>query len=239
MTVHPDGRSNDQPSAVQAMASASASMLAGDRVADVLAQLMTDCLPSMSAHAAAILVLEESTLSLLSASTHRVVELEMLQAQESEGPCVETIASGQPVEAVGATEMADRWKDVGPAIRDAGYHSVHAFPMRWHGEVFGGLNIFRTVDDEQREDTGLLGQAFADVATLVLVQAADVPFDQVLARVHEAVMARSVVEQAKGALAYLHDVDMEQAYLRLLERAGQHGHSLTETAELVLREQHE
>jgi transcriptional regulator with GAF, ATPase, and Fis domain len=229
----------DRPTAFQALAAASSAMLDGQRVADVLARLMTDCLPPLSAHAAAILVVEDSGLALLSASTHRAAEIEMLQTEESEGPCVEAIRSGEQVIAVGPATLVERWPRVGAAIRDAGYHSVHAFPMRWHGEVLGGLNVFRTADDDQPDDTVQVGQAFADVATFVLVQATDVPIDQVVARIHEAVLARSVIEQAKGVLAYVHDLDMEQAYLRLLRRAGETGLSLTRTAERVVREQHE
>jgi hypothetical protein len=69
--------------------------------------------------------------------------------------------------------------------------------MRWHGQVLGGFNMFRTADDGQSDDTEQVGQAFADVATLVVVRATEIPVDQVVARVHEAVTARSVVEQAR------------------------------------------
>jgi hypothetical protein len=208
-------------------------------VADVLGQLMTDCLEPLSAHAAAILVVDDSRLALLSASTHRAVEIEMLQTQESKGPCIDAIESGAIVVGIGEESMVQRWDRVGQAIIDAGYVSVHAFPMRWHGQVVGGFNVFRTADDDQSDDTEQLGQAFADVATLVVVKAAEIPLDQVVARIHEAVLARSLVEQAKGVLAYLHDVDMEQAYRQLLARAAADGHSLTATAQRVVREQHE
>jgi transcriptional regulator with GAF, ATPase, and Fis domain len=228
----------DQPRAFEVLAAASSAMLTDQHVGDVLAQLMTDCLEPLSAHAAAILIVDDSQLALLSASTHRAAELEMLQTQESEGPCVEVIETGQIVVAAGE-EMVERWDNVGRAIRDAGFVSVHAFPLRWQGHVLGGLNVFRTADDEQSADTEQVGQAFADVATLVVVRAAEIPVDQVAARIHEAVAARSVVEQAKGVLAHLHRVEMDQAFQLLAQRAVQDGDSLTVTALGIVKEQHE
>ena len=228
----------NQPRAFEVLAAASSAMLTDQHVGDVLAQLMTDCLEPLSAHAAAILIVDDSQLALLSASTHRAAELEMLQTQESEGPCVDVIESGQIISAAGQ-EMVDRWDNVGRAILDAGFVSVHAFPMRWQGHVLGGFNMFRAADDDQSADTEQVGQAFADVATLVVVRAAEIPVDQVAARIHEAVAARSVVEQAKGVLAHLHRVDMDQAFQLLAQRAVQDGDSLTDTALRVVREQHE
>jgi transcriptional regulator with GAF, ATPase, and Fis domain len=228
----------DQPRAFEVLAAASSAMLTQQHVSDVLAALMRDCLTPLSCHAAAILVVDDSQLALLSASTHRAAELEMLQAQESQGPCVDAITEGRLVTGHG-DELVERWDHVGQAIRDAGFESVHAFPMRWHGQVLGGFNVFRTADDEQSDDTEQVGQAFADVATLVLVRATEIPVDQMVARVHEAVAARSVVEQAKGVLAYLHRVNTEAAYALLQERSEEGGDSIVDTALRVVREQHE
>ncbi len=229
----------DQPRAFVALAAASSALLSKHHVADVLAQLVSDCLVPMSAHGAAILVLDGSELALLSASSHRAAEIEMLQTQESEGPCIDAIASGVMVSAIGAAELVRRWDRIGQAIVDAGFVSVHAFPMRWHGQVLGGLNLFRTADDDQSGDTEQIGKAFADVATLVLVRASEIPVDLVAARIHEAVAARSVVEQAKGVLSYVHHVDMEEAYQLLQQKSAADGHSLVETALSVVRQRHE
>ena len=50
----------------------------------------------------------------------------------------------------------------------AGYRAVLAHPMRWHGEAVGALNFFHRKAHLAAEDV-TLGQAFADIATLVLV----------------------------------------------------------------------
>jgi hypothetical protein len=227
----------EKSSAFDALANASAAMLDDQHVSDILVQLMTDCLEPLSAAAAAILVVEDGDLALLSASTHRAAEIEMLQTQQQHGPCVEAIDQRVPVSASGAA-LVERWGNVGEAIRDAGYEAVDAFPMTWHGQALGGFNVFRT-NAHDPQDARAMGQAFADVATLVLLHVANVPIDQVAARVHEAIAARAAVEQAKGVLAYVEQVDMEAAFDLLTRRAHENGGSLTQTALEVVREQYE
>jgi GAF domain-containing protein len=230
----------DRTSAFDVLAAVSAAMLDEDHPADVLANLMQACMGPLSADSAAILVAEsDGALSLLTASSHHAEQIELLQTQQSRGPCVDAITSGEHVFAVGAAVLVERWGDVGAAIRNAGFASAHAFPMRWHGQVLGGLNIFRVTDDgDSAEDTAVIGQAFADVATLVLVQVHELSADQLGDRVRETLAARSAVEQAKGVLAYLHGTDPESAYAELARLAAADHGSLTETARQVLRDQH-
>lgn len=224
----------------QAFGDAAAAMVSEHSVADVLARLLADCAELVGAEAVAILALDSADeLSLLSASSHRASELELLQIQRSSGPCVEAIQTGSPVTATGAHDLAHRWSDVGRRISDAGFARVDAFPMQWRGRVLGGLNVFRQSSADVDEEVGTLCRAFADVATLVVVQSAEIPADQITARVHDAIMARAQVEQAKGVLAYVHGVDMAEAYEQLRRLASESGRSLTETAINVVREQHE
>ncbi len=229
-----------QRTTADAFGDAAAAMVSDHVVADVLAQLLTDCADLVFAEAVAILVVDRTgALSLLSSSSHRAAELEMLQIQTSSGPCIDAIRTGQHVSAKGSEELTGRWHEVGQAISDSGFQRVDAYPMRWRGRVLGGLNIFRTSPTDTQAGTATLSQAFADVATLVVVQSTEIPTDQIAARVHEAIMARSKVEQAKGVLAHVHGVDMADAYERLRALAAQNGHSLTETALRVVREQHQ
>lgn len=223
----------------QAFGEAAAAMVSEHSVADVLVQLLADCAELARAEAVAILVVDGSDeLTLLSASSHRATELELLQIQRSDGPCVEAIRSGSRVTATGADELATRWPDVGRRISEKGFERVDAFPMHWRGRVLGGLNVFRQSSVDIDEETTTLCQAFADVATLVVVQSTEIPADQITARVHEAVMARDQVEQAKGVLAYVRGIDMAQAYTELRRLAVEDDRSLTEMALAVVRDQH-
>ncbi len=223
-----------------AFGDAAAAMVSEHVVADVLARLLADCTELVAAEAAAILVVDRTDeLSLLSSSSHRAAEIEMLQIQRSNGPCVEAIRTGVHVTATGDDELTTRWGVVGQAITGSGYTRVDAYPMRWRGRVLGALNLFRRTSTDLDHETETLSQAFADVATLVVVQSTEIPSDQIAARVHEAIMARAQVEQAKGVLAHLRGVDMAEAYEELRRLTAEDGGSLTETALRVVREQYE
>ena len=219
-----------QDRTVASLAAAMKALVLSDPdVADILAHLVSDCARATSADACALLAVDsDGELSLLAAESHRAVELEMLQIQREEGPCVEVIEGAAPLHVSGAEAIRARWGDVGATIVDAGFQAVEAYPMRWRGTMLGGLNLFLT--DADRPVDATLAQTYADMATLVVVQSVSVDRDQVRARLHEALSARGVVEQAKGVVAYRDGIDLGEAYTSLLRRAESSGTPLTQTA---------
>lgn len=220
----------------RSLAAAIAGMVDRFDIADTLAQLLAACGRAYPSDAVAILVVDErGDLELLSSSSHRADELELLQIQSELGPCVESLARAEPVFAVGRDELVERWGEVGSAIVAAGYAEAHAFPMHWRSQVIGGLNIFVR---EGHETDRSLGQMYADLATLAVLQTREITSDQLVARLHEAVSSRAVIEQAKGVLAYRHGEDMQSAYDRLTDLAGLAGTSLTAAARDVIERAH-
>lgn len=224
----------------EALADVAGGMVSEHHIGDVLAQLLADCADIVSARAVAVLVtVDADQLALLGSTSHEASLLEMLQVQSGSGPCVECMETAVHVSGAGAPELVDRWGDVGQAIVTAGFQSADAYPMRWRGRVLGGLNVFRRDPGSAPADADRLCQAFADVATLVLVQSTGISRDQITARVQEAISARIEVEQAKGVLAQLHDLELAEAYDLLRNLARDEGSSLTETARRVVRAQYE
>jgi hypothetical protein len=227
-----------RPTAVEAFAGAAAALVGEPDVADILHHLVTDCAHVLDAAAVAILARDaDGELSLLSATSHRVAELEMLQVQRTEGPCIDVLDTNEALSLSGANELRARWPEVGQAITDAGYTSVEAFPMRWRGLALGGLNVFRQTAPSTPAGA-TVGQAFADIATLTVVHSVPVATDQATARLHAAISARELVEQAKGVIAYVDDLDMSAAYDSLIRAAEESGQTLTQTATAVLHAQH-
>ena len=220
-----------------ALATALDGMVSSKPVADVLARLMHDCLAVLHADAAAVLVLDgQGDLELLSASSHRAEELELLQIQHAAGPCVQAIEENTVLEASGA-DLVDRWGATGQAVLDAGFQQVRAYPLRWRGRAIGGLNVLSRVPE--RAEDPVLGQVFADLATLVVVHAGDVSTDRALAKVQEAVSARAVIEQAKGVLAVQLDLEPDTAYDVLLQRARESDLGLTAVATRLVDQAYE
>src|SRR3954447_16605296 len=218
----------------RAVAETVAAMIRTYDTGDVLDDLVHNCAELYPAAAVAVLITDgRRGLEMLSASSHRAEELELLQIQQLRGPCLEAMDAGNVVTATGG-EMRARWGSVGEAIAAAGYSEVHAYPMLWRGRALGGLNIFLSPDLALREDAPALGQLFADLATLVVAHSADLPADVIAARVHEAITARSVVEQAKGVLAYREDVSVARAHDLLRDQAQRNGETLSETAHRII-----
>lgn len=77
-------------------------------------------------------------------------------------------------------------------------------------------------------------QAFADIAALVLVQHHQTDAVELRERTNEALVGRTVIEQAKGVLAFRHGLAIDEAYTTLRDRAATSGSSLTAAAAEVV-----
>ena len=221
--------------AADALAKASAALVGETDIAGFLATLLDSSADVLAIDAGGILIEDDDSLDLLAASSHAAVVLELHQAQLEEGPCVDAHRSGQAVDAHGP-DLATRWPRFGRTMLDSGFSSVHASPLRWHGVPLGAMGLFRRSDEPFTSEEDAVAQAFADLATLLIVQTDKVDLDTVRRRVQELLTERIVIEQAKGVLAEHHDVDMAEAYQLLLRRAAQDGGKLTAAAKAVVDE---
>lgn len=219
----------------QVLAAANAAVVsATPDVSGALARLLVGVTEVLPASAAAVLVSSDGVLDVLAASSHRVEDLEVHQAQAVEGPCVDCLASGETHTEVGAEAIARRWPTVGPLIVAAGYRTVHASPLTWHGVAFGALNLFDEAEwGDQERATTASAQALADAATLLIVAGgAD---DAGLAEgLRDALAARAILEQAKGALAHHRRLAMAAAFEALKEFAAEEGLPLGLAARQVM-----
>ena len=222
--------------AAQALADATASLVRPDAdMAGTLAELLVSYTELVAADSAGLLVRKDSgEIEILSATSHRAAEIELYQLQVDAGPCVDAIDSAEEIDVGDPAAIEARWPQVGPAIVAAGYQTVHATPMRWRGRAIGALNAFHRSAGAVGEDERNLSQAFADIATLALVQG-ELGSDSTLAKaVREALAGRVVIEQAKGVLAYAHGVETSEAYTLLVELAKQDDLSLTAAAQSII-----
>ena len=96
--------------------------------------------------------------------------LELLQLQADEGPCIDCFISREPVVNADLATAGDRWQTFAPAARDAGFNSVHAFPMRLNKTIIGPLDLFGHPETHFDADAMRVVQALADVATIAILQ---------------------------------------------------------------------
>jgi GAF domain-containing protein len=222
-------------SPARAFAEAAASLIDDDDVADTLSRLLRSCAEALQVGAVAVMVKDAfGDLQLLSSTSHRVAELELYQIQRESGPCIDSIRTAHGVTVAPGHHIARRWPDVGTRIVEAGFQSVHAAPMRWRGQALGGLNVFDRRLEPMAGDDLVMAQAFADIATVAIVHSRQLDIGEVALRVRQALEGRTVIERAKGALAYSRGVDLSTAYEMLVAMTAGRDITLSEAAAAVL-----
>jgi GAF domain-containing protein len=174
-------------------------------------------------------------LQFMAASDEETRLLELFQLQNHQGPCLDAFRSGQPVVNADLTQASGQWPVFAPQAASRGYRSVHAFPLRLRGQVIGALNLFGA--DTGRLDAGdvRIVQALADVATIGLLQERAIHSGEILTeQLQGALNSRIVIEQAKGLLAGIHALDVDQAFTLLHSYARSHNRRLGDLAHTVI-----
>jgi GAF domain-containing protein len=173
----------------------------------------------------------------MAASNENARLLELFQLQNEEGPCLDCFRSGRAVINSDLGRADARWPLFALRAREYGFGSVHAFPMRVREQVIGALNIFGHEALAFDPSEVRLVQALADVATLAILHEPTLARDGSLTeQLQSALNARIVVEQAKGALARLRKVDVDEAFALLRTYALSTGQRLGEVARVLLED---
>ena len=190
---------------------------------------------SSAASAGLLLADAHGQLQYMAASAESVKLLELFQLQYQEGPCLDCFRTGTAVVNTDLHEAAERWPLFAPRAVTAGFHSVHAFPLRHRQKVIGALNMFSS-------HTGLLEQAdvrilqsLADIATIGLLQERSIRSGEVLTeQLQSALNSRITIEQAKGVLARTHGLDVNAAFELMRSYARRNHHRLTDVAHEIV-----
>jgi GAF domain-containing protein len=201
-------------------------------VIDVLTLLTDRSVEVLDVTAAGLMLASPAgKLRVMASSNDAVRMLELYELQAEEGPCFDCFGSGEPILNYPLNEPDDRWPRFVTKARAAGFDSVHALPMRLRGATIGSLNLFRAGEGVLGEDDVVAGQAFADVATIAILQHRAAAEAQALNnQLSHALTSRIVIEQAKGVIAESLGVDMDEAFLRLRGHARSHNLRLADLA---------
>ena len=203
---------------------------------ELLTTLADRCVEVLDVSAAGLmLAAPEGDLRAVASSSEAMRLVELFELQTQEGPCLDCYRTREPVLNQHLGEAEGRWPQFAPVAIKAGFHSVHALPMRLRGDVIGALNLFRADRAEMEDADVVTGQALADVATITILQhRAVIESRLVNAQLSHALNSRVIIEQAKGVLAERAHVGMEAAFARMRNHARNHNLKLVEVAERVL-----
>jgi transcriptional regulator with GAF, ATPase, and Fis domain len=174
-------------------------------------------------------------LRFMAASNDAGRNLEMLQLQLGEGPCLDCVRTREPVVNTDLALAADSWPRFAPSAIAAGFRSVHAFPMRLRDQAIGALNLFGIRQIEFEPGEARIVQSLADVATIGILQERSIARAEALTeQLQGALNSRIVIEQAKGALARQEGITVDEAFERLRKRARSSRQRLVDIAAIVL-----
>jgi GAF domain-containing protein len=190
-------------------------------IVDVLQRLVDDCISLFDASAAGILLLSPSNrLEVIASTSERSELVELMQLRVGAGPCVEAATGGEVVSVDDIDQIAHRWPAFATDARASGFSSIHAIPLRLRDSTLGSLNLFRDEAGALNAADAAAAQALADIATISILQQRLVEESELAqAQLQRALDSRVVIEQAKGYLAQMRDIDMDEAFARIRSHA--------------------
>ena len=212
------------------------SLVADFDVVELLTVLADRCVDVLDVGAAGImLAAPDGELRVMASSSEAMRVLELFELQARQGPCLECYRTGTAVVNQNLVVGDDRWPRFAAEALAAGFHAVHAIPMRLRGTVIGALNLFHVEPGEMRKPDVDAAQAFADVATIAILQHRAASEAHVVnEQLNGALNTRVVIEQAKGIVAERQGLDMEHAFATLRNHARNHNLRLVDVATDVI-----
>lgn len=204
-------------------------------VVELLTDLTERCTQLLDVSSAGLLLGDSRRqLHLMAATSEQSRDVELLQLQADEGPCLDCYASGEPISVADLAAAHQRWPQFAPAAADAGFVSVHAVPMRAAGTVLGALGLFGTQAGDLNEADLTVAQSLAHVASVAILQEHSPSAVSVLPKLQTALAHRVVVEQAKGYLRERFDTTIEDAFAMLRGHARSTGDHLTDISRRLI-----
>jgi len=199
----------------------------------ILADRCVELLPSAEVGLALVGV---RGLQIMASSSERMRVTELLEVQFEEGPCFECYRIGLPVLNQQLASADKRWPRFASKAREMGFQTVHAVPLRLRDEVIGAMNVFDTSLREMTQTESNLLRAFADAATIGILQERTVRQQSDLSiQLQGALNSRIAVEQAKGIVAERLKVDMDTAFGMIRRHARSHNALLSAVADALVR----
>jgi GAF domain-containing protein len=205
-------------------------------VIDLLTGLADRCVHVLGASAAGVMLASANgDLRLVASSSEAMRVVELFELQAREGPCLDAFRTGERVAHENLTAGVGRWPRFATVALEAGFHSAFALPMRLRDTTIGALNVFSAEQTPMDEADVLVARAFADLATMSVLQQRAVADSQHLnEQLSQALTSRILIEQAKGVVFERAGIDMAEAFSRLRAYARNQNFRLTDVAQAAI-----
>jgi GAF domain-containing protein len=181
-----------------------------------------------------MLLADDEALRYVAASDEHGRQLEQIQEQVGEGPCVESFARDKVVECTDAHRDL-RYPSFAALARLAGIGAVLGVPVRVVGGPIGTLNVYSKVTHDWNDDEVRAIELFTGMLSRLLETAAGARLAGTKAeQLQFALDHRILIEQAKGALMEREGIGATEAFGLLRSVARSERRKVAEIAQRVL-----
>ncbi len=210
-------------------------LIADFDIIDLLHTLVNECVDLLDVDAGGLLLADEAgELQLVASTSEQAQFVEVIQLSAGAGPCVDSYRQGVAVTVADMETDGGAWPSFQAAALEQGFHAVFATPMRLRGHVHGAMNLFSKTVGAPTEQDALIAQALADIATIGILQERSIRETHILnEQLQRALESRVLIEQAKGVLAAVGSLDMDEAFAALRSFARAHRMTLRDVAQQV------
>jgi transcriptional regulator with GAF, ATPase, and Fis domain len=142
-----------------------------------------------------------------------VREIEEMECEIGEGPCLDAIAQRPMFESPDLRDQLSRWPTFAARAVAAGIHSMLAFRLFAADDTLGALDLYGDAPGAFDESARAFGTVFAAHAALALAgaQLREHDLDNV-DNLYTALEARDIIGQAKGILMATRQIDSDAAF---------------------------
>jgi GAF domain-containing protein len=162
------------------------------------------------------------------AGTDQLVwELDGVQYELGEGPCVQAVEH-EPVVVVPTLRHEQRWPAYVPAAVTQGVRSQLAVRLFSNSRHIAGLNLYSTEHDEIEQSSAETALLFATHAAIILGHA------QQEEQLNQALASRKVIGQAIGIVMERYRIDADRAFQFLLRASSSSNIKLRDVAEEIV-----
>jgi GAF domain-containing protein len=166
-----------------------------------------------------------------SATSGVVSELDGEQYRLGDGPCLEAIRSGKIVR-TSIADAVEQWPGFARGAVEAGFGSFLAAPLVADAQFAGAVNCYGRQDDGFEEiEAQLLELYTAAVEAVLRVYHRYLRARETAEHLRTALTSRAVIDQAKGMLMAIRQIDADDAFALLVEQSQRENTKLREVAE--------
>jgi GAF domain-containing protein len=211
----------------------------GYAIGDVLHDLASQVPEVLGVVGAGVTLTHDGRVHFVTAPIEAIAETERLQDELQSGPCMDAVATAQPVTVydLETDEWFSRWPEYVGQARAAGLRAAAGVPMLAAGQAIGAINLYDTRPRAWSSDDLHVAGILAAMATSYLLHASALQQQRRTSeQLQQALSTRVIIEQAKGTLAAARGASVDEAFGVMRKYARDHNRRIHDVADAVVNQ---